>query len=204
MTETVQFFLALGVMVAFAKAMGYLTYRLNQPTVLGELLAGLIIGPTALNFLGNTALFPDGHSVEHTLIEIAEVGVLLLMFMAGMEVDLSSMMKVGRPAMLAGVLGVVLPLIVIAPAVTVFGYPAEKAIFIGILMASMSTSISAQVMLELGVLKSREGLTLLGAALVDDAIVILLLSLFVAINPGGIIAVDDPRSVVEVLVRIAG
>lgn len=204
MTETVQFFLALGVMVGFAKAMGYLTYRLDQPAVLGELLAGLIIGPTLLNFLGNTALFPDGHSVEHTLIEIAEVGVLLLMFMAGMEVDLTSMMKVGRPAVLAGVLGVALPLIVMIPAVVAFGYGVEKAIFIGILMASMSTSISAQVMLELGVLRRREGLTLLGAALVDDAIVILLLSLFVAINPGGIIAVEDPRSVVEVLLRIAG
>lgn len=204
MTETVQFFLALGVMVAFAKAMGYLTYRLNQPAVLGELLAGLIIGPTVLNFLGNAAHFPDGHSVEHTLIEIAEVGVLLLMFMAGMEVDLGSMLKVGRPAVLAGVMGVALPLAVMTPAVIAFGYLPEKAIFIGILMASMSTSISAQVMLELGVLRRREGLTLLGAALVDDAIVILLLSLFVAINPGGIIAIESTRSVIEVLIRIGG
>ncbi|MEO8609881.1 MAG: cation:proton antiporter [Chloroflexota bacterium] len=204
MTETVQFFLALGVMVAFAKALGYLTYRLNQPAVLGELLAGLFIGPTVLNFLGNPFLFPDGHSVQHTLIEIAEVGVLLLMFMAGMEVDLGSMLKVGRPAVLAGVAGVLLPLIVMTPAVMAFDYRPEKALFIGILMASMSTSISAQVMLELGVLKRREGLTLLGAALVDDAIVILLLSLFVAINPGGIIAIESTRSVVEVLLRIGG
>lgn len=85
MTETVQFLLALGVMLAFAKAMGYLTYRLNQPAVLGELLAGIIIGPTVINFLGIETLFPNGHSVEHTLIEIAEVGVLLLMFKAGLE-----------------------------------------------------------------------------------------------------------------------
>jgi Kef-type K+ transport system membrane component KefB len=204
MTETVQFFLALGVIIAFAKAMGYLTYRLDQPAVLGELLAGLIIGPTIIDFLGNPTLFPDGHSVEHTLIEIAEVGVLLLMFMAGMEVDLKSMKEVGRPALLAGLIGVVLPLVVITPVVVVFNYPVENALFIGILMASMSTSISAQVMLELGVLRRREGLTLLGAALVDDAIVILLLSLFVAVNPGGIIPIDEPRSVVEVLLRIGG
>src|SRR3712207_495080 len=71
MTETVQFFLALGVMIGFAKAVGYLTYRLNQPAVLGELLAGLLIGPTVINFLGNHSLFPDGHNVEHTLIEVA-------------------------------------------------------------------------------------------------------------------------------------
>jgi Kef-type K+ transport system membrane component KefB len=204
MTETVQFFLALGVMIGFAKAMGYLTYRLNQPAVLGELLAGLIIGPTVLNFLGNPLLFPDGHGVEHTLVEVAEVGVLLLMFMAGMEVDLKTMMQVGRPAVLTGVIGVLLPLVVMTPTVTLFGYGIENAIFIGILMASMSTSITAQVMLELGVLKRREGMTLLGAALVDDAIVILLLSLFVAINPGGIIAIEATRSVPEVLLRIAG
>lgn len=202
MTETVQFFLALGLMVGFAKAMGYLTFRIGQPAVLGELLAGLIIGPTVINVLGIPSLFPDGHSVEHTLIEIAEVGVLLLMFMAGMEVDLESMFQVGRPALLAGLLGVFVPLVLITPVVMMFNYPLENAIFVGILLASMSTSISAQVMLELGVLRRREGLTLLGAALVDDAVVILMLSLFIAINPGGIIAVSEGRSVIEVLIRI--
>jgi Kef-type K+ transport system membrane component KefB len=85
----------------------------------------------------------------------------------------------------------------------VFGYRVEKALFLGILFASMSTSISAQVMFELGVLRRRAGLTMLGAALVDDAVVILLLSLFLAINPGGIVAVESARSVNEVLVRIA-
>lgn len=202
MTETVQFFLALGVMVAFAKMMGYLTYRLNQPAVLGELLAGLIIGPTLINFLGMEFLFTDGQAVEHTLIEIAEVGVLLLMFMAGLEVDPKSLLNVGRPALIAGIFGVFVPMLIIVPVVTLFDYSIEKAIFIGILLASMSTSISAQVMIELGVLQKKEGLTMLGAALVDDAVVILLLSLFIAINPGGIISVADNRSVAEVLIRI--
>lgn len=202
MTETVQFFLALGVMVAFAKTMGYLTYRMNQPAVLGELLAGLIIGPTLLNFLGMEFLFTNGHAVEHTLIELAEMGVLLLMFMAGLEVDPKSLLNVGRPAVMAGIFGVIVPMLVIIPVVTLFNYPIEKAIFIGILLASMSTSISAQVMIELGVLQKKEGLAMLGAALVDDAVVILLLSLFIAINPGGIIAIADNRSVAEVLIRI--
>jgi Kef-type K+ transport system membrane component KefB len=202
MTETVQFFFALGLMVGFAKFMGYVTYRLNQPAVLGELLAGIILGPTLIDLLGITSLFPDGHGVQHTLVEIAEVGVLLLMFMAGLEVDMSSMLKVGRPAILTGVLGVIVPLVVITPVVTLFNYPFPKALFVGILMASMSTSITAQVMIELGVIRRREGLTLLGAALVDDAVVILLLSLFLAINPGGIVLVAESRSVVEVIVRI--
>jgi Kef-type K+ transport system membrane component KefB len=202
MTETIQFVFAVGLMIGFAKLMGYLALRLNQPSVLGELLAGLMIGPTVLNLLGNPSLFPDGHSVEHTLIEMAELGVLLLMFMAGVEVDPRSLASVGRPALLAGLVGVIVPLVVITPVVTLFNYSFEHALFFGILLASMSTSITAQVMLELGVLQRREGITLLGAALVDDAVVILLLSLFLAINPGGIIAVEESRPIVEVLLRI--
>jgi Kef-type K+ transport system membrane component KefB len=204
MTEIVQFFLALGLMIGFAKAMGYLTYRLNQPAVLGELFAGVILGPTLLNVLGNTTFFPDGAHVTRTIIEVAELGVLLLMFMAGLEVDPRSLRDVGKPALFAGLLGVFVPLLIIPPAVMAFEYPFEKSLFIGILLASMSTSITAQVMLEMGVLKQREGVTLLGAALIDDAAVILLLSLFLAINPGGIVTGAEARSIPEVLLRIVG
>src|SRR5689334_20823892 len=204
MNETIQFILALGLVIGFAKAMGYLAYRFNQPAVLGELLAGLILGPTLFNLLGSTALFPQGRDVTHTLIEVAEIGVLMLMFMAGMEVDLKNMLDVGKPAMFAGIIGVIVPLIIMAPVIVLFGYSAEKAIFLGILFSSMSTSITAQVMLELGVLQSREGLTLLGAALIDDAAVILLVSLFLAINPGGIVVGEPARPIFEVIVRIVG
>src|SRR5690606_22111619 len=167
-------------------------------------LAGLIIGPTMLNLLGNAALFPDGESVKHTLIEVAEIGVLLLMFMAGMEVDPQSLKSVGRAAFLTGALGVVVPLVVITPVVVAFDIPFGNALFVGILLASMSTSISAQVMIELGVLRQREGLTLLSAALIDDAFVILLLSVFLAINPGGVASVETSRTLVEVILFMVG
>lgn len=204
MTETIQFVFALGLTIGFAKLMGYLLYRMNQPAVLGELLAGLIIGPTMLNLLGNAALFPDGESVKHTVIEVAEIGVLLLMFMAGMEVDPQSLKSVGRAAFLTGALGVVVPLVVITPVVVAFDIPFGNALFVGILLASMSTSISAQVMIELGVLRQREGLTLLSAALIDDAFVILLLSVFLAINPGGVASVESSRTLVEVILFMVG
>jgi len=203
-TETIQFVFALGLTIGFAKLMGYLLYRMNQPAVLGELLAGLIIGPTMLNLLGNAALFPDGESVKHTVIEVAEIGVLLLMFMAGMEVDPQSLKSVGRAAFLTGALGVVVPLVVITPVVAAFDIPFGNALFVGILLASMSTSISAQVMIELGVLRQREGLTLLSAALIDDAFVILLLSVFLAINPGGVASVESSRTLVEVILFMVG
>jgi Kef-type K+ transport system membrane component KefB len=204
MTETVQFVLALGLLIGFAKAMGYVAYRFNQPAVLGEHLAGVILGPSLLDLLGSTALFPQGHEVTHTLIEVAEIGVLILMFMAGMEVDLKNLLKVGKPAMFAGIIGVIVPLLIMTPVIVLFGYSVEKAIFLGILFSSMSTSITAQVMIELGVLQSREGLTLLGAALIDDAAVILLVSLFLAINPGGIVVGEPARPIIEVILRIVG
>ncbi len=204
MTQIVQFFLALGLMIGFAKALGYLTSRLGQPAVLGELLAGVILGPTLLNILGNPTFFPDGAHVGRTVIEVAEIGVLLLVFMAGLEVDPQSLREVGKPAVFAGLLGVFVPLVLIPPAVMAFDYPFENALFIGILLASMSTSITAQIMIELGVIRQREGVTLLGAALIDDAVVILLLSLFLAINPGGIVLGAEARSIPEVLARMAG
>lgn len=204
MNETIQFVLALGLLIGLAKAMGYLAHRFNQPAVFGELLAGVLVGPSLLNLLGPNAVFSQGHEVTHTLIEIAEIGVLVLMFMAGMEVDLKSMLVVGKPAIFAGLIGVIVPLVVMTPVIAIFGYSIEKALFLGILFSSMSTSITAQVMLEMGVLQSREGLTLLGGALIDDAAVILLISLFLAINPGGIVAGEPARPIIEVILRIVG
>ncbi|NWF69147.1 MAG: cation:proton antiporter [Chloroflexi bacterium] len=204
MTEVIQFFLAVGVMILFAKMMGYAATRLSQPAVLGELIAGLLIGPTVLNMLGNAALFPNAATVQTTIIKVAEIGVLLLIFSAGLEVQPKSLLSVGRPALLGGVLGVVVPIAMIVPAMMGYHYSFEKALFVGILFASMSTAISAQVMFELGVLQKKEGLTLLGAALVDDAIVIFLLSLYLAINPGGVIADIDPRPIPEVFARMIG
>lgn len=204
MIEAIQFFLAVGVMIAFAKLMGYGASRLGQPSVLGEILAGLIIGPTLFNILGNTYLFPDADVVKSAILKVAEVGVLLLLFTAGLEVEPKTLAKVGKPALLCGLLGVFVPIVMMTPAVMAFDYAFEKALFLGILFASMSTAISAQVMFELGVLKKREGMTLLGAALVDDALVIFLLSLFLAVNPGGVVLGATPRPIEEVFLRMIG
>ncbi|MBC7869746.1 MAG: cation:proton antiporter [Chitinophagaceae bacterium] len=204
MSEVIQFFLALGVLITLAKTFGYIGTRFGQPSVLGELIAGVIIGPSILNLLHLEALFPDGASVEHTITEIAELGVLLLMFSAGLEIDLDGLAKVGRTAVVAGVSGVIVPIFIAAPIALLFGYTVEKAIFIGLILAATSVSISAQVMLELGVLRTREGLALLGAAIVDDVLVILLMSLFIAIDPGQGAPAQDSRSVLEVILRLIG
>ena len=177
------FTLALAVVVLAAKASGYLSGRLGQPAVVGELLIGLILGPTVLDML-HWPLFGGGE-LEETFHLLAHLGVMLLMFIAGLEVDVASMLQTGKPAVLAGVLGVVTPIVLGALAVLPFGFSAQASLAIGLVLAATSVSISAQTLMELGVLRSRVGMALLGAAVVDDVLAILSLSLFLALVTGG-------------------
>jgi len=174
-----QLSLALVIIILAAKAGGWISVQLRQPAVLGELLAGLVLGPTVIDLLGQP-LF-DQHTLEETIFNLAEIGVVFLMFVAGMEVDLREMRRAGRVALLAGVLGVLAPLILGALAALPFGFQGNAAVFVGIILTATSVSISAQTLLELGVLRTREGIALLGAAVVDDVLVIVLLSIFLAL-----------------------
>ena len=183
MDPLLQFLLALSIVIAVAKVAGYLSTKAGQPAVLGELLAGLLLGPTVLDMLHWPA-FSDPHLGE-SLSHLAHLGVLFLMFIAGLEVDIGAMMGAGRPAVLAGLLGVLIPVALGMAAALPFGFPLEKAVFIGLVLAATSVSISAQTLMELGVLQTRVGMALLSAAVVDDVLVILFLSLFVALTGGG-------------------
>jgi Kef-type K+ transport system membrane component KefB len=196
MSPFLQLALVLSIIILTAKASGWLSLRLGQPAVLGELLAGLILGPTALNLLHLPIL--DSPSLEETILHLAELGAVLMMFVAGMEVDLREMSRSGQVAVLGGVLGVAFPLGLGALASIPFGYAGESAAFVGIVLTATSVSISAQTLLELGVLRTREGLALLGAAVVDDILVIVLLSVFLALGGGA----SAPGAVVLVVVKM--
>lgn len=180
MTPTLQLVLALAIIILAAKSMGYVSVRLGQPAVLGELLAGLVLGPTVLN-LFSLPIFTDQHLPE-VIHELGELGVIFLMFIAGLEVDLQAMLRAGKVSTLVGTLGVLAPIALAVPVGTIFGYALSKSIFIGIILAATSVSISAQTLMELGRLQSREGTVLLGAAVIDDVIVIVILSLFLVLN----------------------
>jgi len=183
MTSFLQLILAMTIIIAVAKVSGYLSARLGQPTVFGELLAGLLLGPTVLNMLG-WPFFSDAHlgdSIKH----LAEIGVLFLMFVAGLEVELEEMVRSGRVAVLGGVLGTVMPVVLGWVAALLFGFGTQAGLFIGLMLAPTSVSISAQTLMELGVLRSPGGVALLGAAVVDDILAILMLSVFIALAGGG-------------------
>ncbi len=182
MSLFLQLALTLPIIILAAKAGGWISVRLQQPAVLGELLAGLVLGPTVIDLLHLP--FFDPQLLEETVFDLAEIGVVFLMFIAGMEVDLREMMRAGRVAFLSGVLGVVVPLVLGVVVALPFGYQGNAALFVGIILTATSVSISAQTLLELGVLRTREGIALLGAAVVDDVLVIVLLSIFLALTGG--------------------
>jgi Kef-type K+ transport system membrane component KefB len=182
MSPFLQLSLALVIIILAAKAGGWVSVRLRQPAVLGELLAGLLLGPSLIDLLHQPFFEPE--TLGETVFNLAEIGVVFLMFVAGMEVDLGEMRHAGRVAIYGGVLGVLVPLLLGALIALPFGYDGQSAIFVGVILTATSVSISAQTLLELGVLRTREGIALLGAAVVDDVLVIVLLSVFLALTGG--------------------
>lgn len=188
MSPVLQLLFELTLLIAAAKLAGLVSTRLGQPAVLGEILAGLILGPSLINLPHLS--FLSSETLPEIINELAEIGVIFLMFLAGLEADLGQMRKAGRVVLLAGLLGVAVPLTLGTLTVLPFGYQFAPALGVGMLLTATSVSISAQTLLELGVLRTREGIALLGAAVVDDVVVILLLSIFVALatSSGGGIA----------------
>jgi Kef-type K+ transport system membrane component KefB len=183
MTEFLQLALALVILIAAAKLGGYISLRLGQPSVLGELIAGLILGPSVLDTLHHTP-FTSQH-LDETIALLAEMGVLLLMFLAGLELHIKDLVKSGKVSALAGTLGVVFPVAMGFGVGRLFGMENLPSFFIGLVLAATSVSISAQTLMELRVLRSRVGTGLLGAAVFDDVLVILGLSIILAVTTEG-------------------
>ena len=173
-------------MVASAKTAGALANRVHQPSVFGEILVGLLLGPTLLNVLAWPVFASPAGAAGVPLIDLvrdlAQVGVLLLMFVAGLETDLVMMRHVGKVAFWSAFGGVVLPMTFGAMTAVAFGLPLYwEGIFVGAILTATSVSISAQTLLELGALRTREGSTILGAAVIDDVMGIIVLSMVVAL-----------------------
>ncbi|HWR66690.1 MAG TPA: cation:proton antiporter [Bellilinea sp.] len=197
MSNFLQFVFLLTLILVAAKASGYLATRLGQPSVLGELLVGLLLGPSLVDIVHLP--FITNQHIGETINELGELGVLLLMFLAGLELHLSDLAKNTKVAAYAGLLGVVVPVGLGVAVGELFGMTLENSIFLGLTMGATSVSISAQTLMEMKVLRSRVGLGLLGAAVFDDILVILLLSSFVALADGG-----SAIQIVLVIVKMMG
>jgi len=198
MLPFLQLIFAMAIIIAAAKLGGYLSHRLGQPTVAGKVLVGLILGPSLLNFL-QWPMFTDSHLGE-SIVYLAELGVLLLMFTAGLNLHLSDLAESGKVAVLAGTLGFALTLGLGFVLAMAFSFDPRQALFLGLLLAPTSIGISAQTLIELKVLRTRVGVSLLGAAVVDDSLAVLGVSMFLALLGSG--SMDGLASGITVLLRM--
>lgn len=172
--ESFYFLFQLALIVVAIKLMGHLSVKIGQPSVFGKLLVGIILGPSLLNIIQPTPL----------ISQLAQVGVILLMFLAGMETDLDEFKKNGFAATTVAIGGVVLPFLGGMGLSLLFGFETTVAIFVGTLLVATSVSISVQTLRELGKLKTREGTTILGAAVLDDVLGIIVLSAVLGLTAG--------------------
>ncbi|MFC6254305.1 cation:proton antiporter [Secundilactobacillus hailunensis] len=154
---------------------GALSQRIGIPSVIGQLLVGIVLGPALLNWIRPSELLSAG----------AEIGVIILMFMAGLESDLKLLKKYFKPAISVATLGVILPMVCFYIYGVLMHQSFERAIFWGVVFAATSVSISVEVLREFGKLNTKEGATILGAAVVDDIMAVLILSIFVSMFSSG-------------------
>lgn len=150
---------------------GALSIKIGQPSVLGQLLSGIIIGPAVLGWI-----FPS-----EMISQISQIGVLLLMFIAGLETDIKTLNQNRNSSIAVAIGGIVAPLFFGYLAGLAIGMEENHALFLGLLFSATSVSISAQTLKELGQLKSRESITILGAAVLDDILVIIVLAVMMSL-----------------------
>lgn len=181
-SQLLQFLLLLALIIAAAKAAGWVSLRIGQPAVFGEILAGVLLGPSLLDVLSWSPFREAG--LGEVVAHLANLGVILLMFIAGLETDLEKMRQVGNVAAVAGAAGVFTPLLLGFLVAVPFGVSMQNAVFIGIVLTATSVSITVQTLIELRQLESKEGMTLLAAAVIDDVIALIVLSAFVAFSAG--------------------
>lgn len=175
MHETLNMIIILAAILFGARLAGHLSGRIGMPAVFGELLFGVLLGPAVFNLV---------HS-GGTLQVLAQVGAIVLMFMAGMETDMTQMRRVGKSASVVAVGGVLVPLAAGFALGEYFGLAPLHSLFLGTVLTATSVSISAQVLGELGRLRSREGSTIMGAAIIDDVLGVAVFSLALSLAGQG-------------------
>jgi Kef-type K+ transport system membrane component KefB len=173
--EFIHVIISLGILLFAAKLMAELFHRIKLPIVLGELLAGIIVGPFALGGL----FLVDGKplvSLDETVRHVGEIAAIVILFIAGLHITPREFLKGGAAAFTVGSIGVIVPFLVGYYAFTAFGVEALQATLIATALTATSIAISIQVLTELGRMQTPEARLILGAAIVDDILAIAVLS----------------------------
>jgi Kef-type K+ transport system membrane component KefB len=176
--ELKAFLFSLIVIYISSRLLGELAVRIGQSSVLGELLAGVLVGPSVLGLV---------HQTE-TLTLLGEIGVMLLLFEVGLESDLQSFLRVGPSAAVVALIGVAVPFGLGYGIAAMLHFTPLQAIFVGATLTATSVAISARVLSDLGRLQSREGNIILGAAVLDDILGLVILSVMVGLAESGTVS----------------
>ena len=192
--------IGVGILLFAAKLMAELFLRLKLPIVLGELIAGMIVGPFALGGLQ----IIDGKQLLQINDEIrilGEMGAIVILFMAGLEMTPKEFLKGGKAAFVVGTLGVVIPFFVGLTVFQFFGFDALQSMLIATALTATSIAISIQVLSEFGKIKTPEARLIIGAAIVDDILAIAVLSVVTSIagSDGGVDNIDITEIVITIL-----
>lgn len=196
--ESYSFLFDLALILMSTKLLGLATRRVNMPQVVGALMAGLILGPAMLNILHETQF----------IIDVAEIGVIVLMFCAGMETDVNELKRSGKSSFVIALIGVIVPLAGGFGVAHFFNKPGVidsdaacslflQNIFVGVILTATSVSITVETLKELGKLKTRSGNAILGAAIIDDILGIVALTIITSMA-------DTSVSITLVLAKIVG
>ncbi|WP_461240683.1 cation:proton antiporter [Paucilactobacillus sp. N302-9] len=149
----------------------HLCHRIGIPGVIGEIMVGILVGPAILNWIHLTQM----------MNEFQNIGVILLMFIGGLESDLGLLRKYLKPAIIVAIIGVIFPVVIMGATSYLFHFTMMESLFIGVIFSATSVSISVAVLKEFHFLNTKEGATILGAAVADDIIGVILLSIMISV-----------------------
>jgi Kef-type K+ transport system membrane component KefB len=195
--QFVHLIISLSVLLFAAKLFAELFHKIKLPVVLGELLAGIIVGPFAI---GGLHLFEGEPLVvlDETVRNIGEISAIIILFVAGLEITPREFLKGGAASFTVGTLGVIIPFFVGFVVLTLFGLDSLESMLVATALTATSIAISVQVLTELGKMQTKESRLILGAAIVDDILAIAILSVVTTMVQTG----DTTPEITEIAVLI--
>jgi len=182
--------LLIALALIFARLLGYIFDRLKQPAVIGEIIAGIILGGLGLvvfsgqsfSFFNFTFSLPQLSYNSEEFKLFAEIGILFMLFISGLQTSLPKLKKMGKPSSFVAIGGIVLPLILGIAAGMFFGFSQQDSIVIGLILVATSVGVTVRTLMDLHVLDSDVGTTILGGAVIDDVLGIILLAFVLGID----------------------
>ena len=189
--------ISLSVLLFAAKLFAELFHKLKLPVVLGELLAGIIVGPFAI---GGLHLFEGEPLVvlDETVLNIGQISAIIILFVAGLEITPREFLKGGAASFTVETLGVIIPFFVGFVILTLFGLDSLESMLVATALIATSIAISVQVLTELGKIQTKESRLILGAAIVDDILAIAILSVVTTMVQSG----DITPEITEIAILI--